>query len=337
MNGANGASRGSLVRAVLAEHVEFVLIIVLSTVALLWISMSGISPGATGPLSDLPSAFLALGLTADLVLLAIVWRRVSARQSWGAAVNDLRGGLLRSERIIGLTLVTFATRWLLLTAVAWKSALPSLHPFCCDESLARLSSRVLGRPAWEFLEPLTRSSLFLHAADLFYYLWFAAFAWVMLVVAWGPYSARRRRFLIGMALTWTVGSLLAIAVSSAGPVYFSRVTGDASSFDLLANRLMDHQLLAAGFQQVLWDNYQGQLHGAIAGIAAFPSLHVAVPAYLALNTRPGSWRRAAWLLTLATWFCSVLLGWHYLVDGPGGILVATAAWVSAGLIQKARS
>jgi hypothetical protein len=175
----------------------------------------------------------------------------------------------------------------------------------------------------------------MHAADLFYYLWFVAFAWVMLVVAWGPYSARRRRFLTGMALTWTLGSLVAIGFSSAGPVYFSRVTGHASSFDVLARRLQDYRLLAAGFQQVLWDNYQGRLHGAIAGIAAFPSLHVAVPAYLALATRRGWWRRAAWVLTLATWFCSILLGWHYLVDGVGGVLVALAAWSVAALIPRA--
>jgi membrane-associated phospholipid phosphatase len=93
----------------------------------------------------------------------------------------------------------------------------------------------------------------------------------------------------------------------------------------------------AGFQQVLWDNYQGHLDSTIAGTAAFPSLHVAVPAHLALATRPGWWRRSAWLLTLVTWFCSVILGWHYLVDGEGGILVAAGAWMGAGLIPKVRS
>jgi membrane-associated phospholipid phosphatase len=97
------------------------------------------------------------------------------------------------------------------------------------------------------------------------------------------------------------------------------------------------QLPAAGFQRLLWDSYQGHLHGATAGIAAFPSLHGAVPAYLARATRPDWWRWPAWLLTLVTWFCSVLLGWHYLVDGTGGILVAVGACLGAGLIPRVRS
>lgn len=97
------------------------------------------------------------------------------------------------------------------------------------------------------------------------------------------------------------------------------------------------QLPAAGFQQVLWDNYPGHRHRAIAGIAAFPSLHGTVPANLARATRPDWWRWPAWLLTLVTWFGSVLLGWHDLVDGAGVILVAVGAWMGAGLIPRVRS
>jgi hypothetical protein len=279
---------------------------------------------------------LAIGLTVDLILLLVTWKRVACKLSWRDAWVELRTGPLQVHRLTGLTVVAFCTRWLLLTAVAWKSALPVLHPFCCDRALAALDEFLVGRPAWELLEPLTRSSLVLHTADRFYYLWFGVFAWVMLTVAWEPYSGRRRRFLVGMALTWTLGSLTALVVSSAGPVYFSHVTGDVSSFDTLAQRLLEQRLLAAGFQQVLWDNYLGHLHGAIAGIAAFPSLHVAVPAYLSLAARTGRWRLAGWLLTVATWFCSVLLGWHYLIDGAGGIIVAALAWHGAMALPGVR-
>jgi membrane-associated phospholipid phosphatase len=62
----------------------------------------------------------------------------------------------------------------------------------------------------------------------------------------------------------------------------------------------------------------------IAGIAAFPSLHVAVPA-LFVCAFP-RWRFVWIPFTAVTLIGSILLGWHYLIDGYAGVALAWASW-----------
>lgn len=313
------------------EHGSFFGVIALSTMALLALDWSHRAPGVAGPLTDLPSTLLALLIGLDLAILRLTVHRVRYSRGWRDSWHELRRGPLRAERLASLVLVTFGMRWLMLTAVSWKTAIPALHPFCCDTALLQADTHLLGKPAWEYLAWFYRSPAAMRLADRFYYAWFVVFAWVVLGVAWRPYSAHRRRFLLAMALLWTIGSLAGVALSSAGPVYYTRVTGHPVSYDIVARQLDGYYLWATQVQQQLWNSLVGNRHVLIAGIAAFPSLHVAVPALLAASARATRWRAAGWLLTVATWFCSVALGWHYLVDGAGGIVIAMLSWQVAGL------
>lgn len=316
------------------EHSSFYGVIVLSTIALLALDWSHRAPDVAQPLTDLPSALLALLLGLDLAILRLTVYRVRYSRSWRESWNDLRRGPLRSERLASLVLVAFGIRWLMLTAVSWKTVIPALHSFCCDTALLQADTRLLGKPAWEYFGWFYRSPVVVRLADRFYYVWFIVFAWVVLAVAWRPYSAHRRRFLLAMALLWTIGSLAGVAWSSAGPVYYARVTGHPISYDAIARRLDGYHLLATQVQQQLWASLVSNRHVLIAGIAAFPSLHVAVPALLTVSARTTRWRVAGWLLTVATWFCSVALGWHYLVDGAGGIAIAMFCWQAGGFARS---
>ena len=90
-------------------------------------------------------------------------------------------------------------------------------------------------------------------------------------------------------------------------------------------------LMATELQARLWAAYQGSDGGWIKGIAAMPSIHVAMPALYALASR-GAWRVLWWGFTALTLVGSVALAWHYAVDGYAGILLAWLMWRVAGWV-----
>jgi len=68
--------------------------------------------------------------------------------------------------------------------------------------------------------------------------------------------------------------------------------------------------------------------GLVAGISAFPSLHVAVSLWIYLTARAIAPRAAPWALAyfLFMWAASVQLGWHYVSDGLAGAAGMMAIW-----------
>ncbi len=327
-------SAWQLVIAGWTEHRMMLLIAAASTIGLMIVDLGGLAPGIVPPFFDVPTAVLAEVLALDMAVIAVFSYRARHHISWAEAYAALKPTLLRPERMLGLALVPLVMRWLMLAAVGWKASIPMLHPFRFDIPLAHLDKWLTGRAAWEWLELLTQSAWIMHALDVSYYAWFVVLGFVMLAVAWAPYGRDRRRFLVAMALLWTLGSLAGVLMSSAGPVYFSRVTGGVSGFDTLAGRVVERAPIAAAMQAILWRYYNHSAGQLVAGISAFPSLHVAVPALFAFAA-PRQWRQAAILLTGLTWLGSVVLGWHYLVDGAGGIALAGACWLLAARLATA--
>ena len=317
-----------------AEHRMMLGITAASTIGLMIVASGAHTSGVLLPSLDLPAVMLAEIPALNMTIIAILVCRARRHASLPEARTVLQRSLFSPDRLLGLALVPVAMLWLMLMAVGWKASIPVLHPFQFDVFLARADQWIVGREAWEWVEPITRSVLVMRALDTAYYAWFVILAFVMLATAWAPYGHQRRRFLVAMAGLWTLGSLIGVLVSSAGPVYFSRVTGRAAGFDTLAGRVTAHAPIAAAMQARLWHYYRSGAGQLVAGISAFPSLHVAVPALFALAARK-YWRLAATLLTALTWLGSVVLGWHYLVDGFGGILLAMTCWFVTGLLTKA--
>jgi len=128
------------------------------------------------------------------------------------------------------------------------------------------------------------------------------------------------RFFGAYFALWIVGGLCAVLAPSLGPVY----THPEWYADLA-------KPTATRLQAQLWTHYQEALahpedYGArvYEGIAAFPSLHVAVVALFAFFLYRVD-RRLGWAMfayTIVVQVGSVLLGWHYAVDGYFGILLA---------------
>jgi hypothetical protein len=194
------------------------------------------------------------------------------------------------------------------------------------------------------LWPLLGNPPAILVVNVLYHLWFFWKVAVVVLVAFAAaHRATNLRFFCAFLLTWIIGgTLLATIFSSVGPCFYAFVYPGADPFALQLDGLrsfnVDVPVFALSVQQMLWD---GQMHperGKLAGISAMPSMHVAT-AYLLTRIAFVHDRRLGYLS--AAGLCvivvgSVLLAWHYLVDGIAGILLAWAAWKVAGILLERR-
>jgi len=135
--------------------------------------------------------------------------------------------------------------------------------------------------------------------------------------------------LCAVVLAFHLTRYIAIAFPSAGPVFYR-----PELFDLTGT--------ASGpMVQMLRDYMAGSLPqtSLLPGSQAFPSLHVGL-AWCALVVMYREWRWTLWLTLpwfVLNWLATVFLGWHYIVDGLGGVAVmAFSLWIS-GVLMRAFS
>lgn len=277
------------------------------------------------PLLDWPSLFILPSLLLGLIPLVVVGIRSRQRIPWTQAWHAARQGPLSWDRLASIGLVLVVVRFTLLNAVTWKAAIPGFGPFRFDVPLADLDRALHGIDPWTALLPLVKSSTVIMAIDYFYAGWFLAFAAFIFWWGWAPWSGRRTRVLISLVSVWAIGSFAASSVSSAGPVYYGAVTGDAIRFHAPYQAFLATPTLAGELQSRLWLAYLGGEGGWIKGIAAFPSIHVAMPALYAVSSL-GLWRLFWWGFTALTILGSVALGWHYVVDGYAAVIGTLIIW-----------
>lgn len=190
-----------------------------------------------------------------------------------------------------------------------KSMISAVIPFWADAPLAasdaalRISPAGLGAAFQPIIVQLGIFYGFWHAVQLGGILW---------VLHWRA-GEEKSRLIIAFMLTWAIGMALAYAFSSAGPIFTGRY---------------DPALAPESMRRVvhfLWTNYEAGTATLGAGISAFPSMHVAIAAWFALVLR----EKKLWLLGLAyasaIFVCSIILGWHYFLDGVAGVAIALAA------------
>jgi len=225
------------------------------------------------------------------------------------------------------------------TFTYFKAAIPLFHPFAWDVQLAAWDAALHGgHAAWEWLQPVIGYPYATAFVTVCYHLWFFV---TYGVLVWQAVSLGRPRlrlqYLLTTLLLWAlVGNLAATLLSSAGPVYFARVTGLPDPFAPLmaylrqANEVVP--VMSLQVQDMLWEAYSGNTTDIGAGISAMPSLHVATSfSYVLVGFAV---RR--WLGIVLAGFAAVILigsvhlGWHYAIDGYVGILCTAAIWFGVG-------
>jgi len=344
---------GSAVDTALRESRGFLAVVVAQVVASGIICTAADRPILAGPL-DAYTTILAAGLVfgAMAFLAALFTRRlmqpssvpipVAYRRAW----QDLRDDLFSTEYVVGVAITLLTTPIAISAFSAAKQAIPILHPFTWDAYLSAWGSRLDGgHPLWQRLQPVLGKPEITAALDWFYHrawtaLLLAAFVWTALLRP----SALRRRFLFSYALLFLiVGTLMALALASAGPPYYGFVSPGndpyASLFVYLRSVDARSPLLSLRGEDALWFAYRHRVEAFGFGVSAMPSMHVASAALMALFGYSFS-RRLGLLLTavaVCTFAASISLGWHYALDGYVGAAIACVIWWIAGLLNRGRA
>jgi membrane-associated phospholipid phosphatase len=222
-----------------------------------------------------------------------------------------------------------------------KGAIAVLAPFRWDLTLSHVDKALhFGHAPYEYLAGLLEYPLVVFGFNFAYNFWFV----VMVAMFFTSAIARRdtllrHQFILSFMLVWVLaGFFVAMGFSSAGPCYFARLgLGDAYKplTDALGLASESYPIWALTTQDMLWNGYTGASTGSI-GISAFPSLHVATAVLFAIyaSRRWGRIGIAFWAFAATILVGSVVLGWHYAVDGYAGALLSVLIWKSAGFWLK---
>jgi hypothetical protein len=251
--------------------------------------------------------------------------------------------VLTFDRLTALLVASVLIPLCLGVYASWKWAIPRLQPFSWDRELHVLDRLLhVGALPWAVLQPVLGFPAVTLLLDRLYALWIPLSAVVLIWQACGSSPFVRARFFLSYVMVYVVlGTVLAIGLSSAGPCFYGRVTGEADPYRPLMSYLWSVDastpLLALKGQEVLWQYYLEQRHVPFLSISAMPSVHVAIAVLFAL----AGWQagRVAGLIlgayALVVLIGSVHLGWHYAVDGYVAALATVVIWVACGAAMRA--
>ena len=221
--------------------------------------------------------------------------------------------------------------------------IPSFRPFGWDRTLAEWDRLLHGGVyPWEWLQPVLGHPYVTTIFNGFYHLWFAA---MFGVVLWQMGSLKRPRlrmqFFLTFVLLWALlGNVVATLMSSAGPVYYGRVTGLPDPFTPLMSYLHAANevapVWALNVQDMLWDSYRENGLAIVGGMTAMPSMHIATCTSFALVAF-GRSRKLGYLFAafaVIVQLGSVHLGWHYAIDGYVGAIGTVLIWLAMGWLLR---
>lgn len=228
-----------------------------------------------------------------------------------------------------------------------KAQIPEIAPFAWDATFAAWDKMLFGgRQPWELLHPIFGNAPAIVLLDFVYAAWvplvFLFWAW-MLASDRIPTSLRRQYWMATM-LSWILlGIVMATWLSSAGPCFLPQLAPDeAPAFAPLNAYLASvHEtwsLASSLTKEHLWDVYAGASTEP-GGISAMPSMHNAqailfmVAAY---RIRPLLGHVMA-VYAVLIFVGSIMLAWHYAVDGMIGGAGAAIVWWACGFICRPRA
>ncbi len=254
-------------------------------------------------------------------------------------VADLRTNWLTMERLAGGCLIALLLPRFMSLFTMWKTLIPVINFFTWDPLFAEWD-RLLhgGTDPWLLLQPVLGSPWISSGINFFYHLWIFLLYGILL---WQAFSVRdprlRMQFFLTFVLIWSLlGNVMATLLSSAGPVYFGRVTGLEDPFQPLVDYLQAANevapIWALQVHDLLWQLHVLGEYNLGTGISAMPSVHVAAAVLFALL----GWRVnrllgvALTLFSVVIMIGSVHLAWHYALDGYVSALLTYGLWRAAG-------
>lgn len=296
----------------------------------------GLSLIAGGLVLLVAACVVSIWLFADLVRL---WRSGYAGSPSRAIADSLFNHILTPGRIANGFHAFIATSFFAVGFTAMKSNIPRVNPFSWDEAFMAMDRALhFGVLPHEILAPLFQHPLVTLGVNFIYNSWFLMLTGFYL---WQGFrdrdTALRQQFFISYFLCWAIGTnLLGTIFASAGPCFYGRLVPGPDPYAGLMTYLgqvnASYPVWALNAQEKLWESYVSS-KGAISGISAMPSMHVGTTVIFFLCARASGKRWLTWLTGLFLVMIpigSVVLAWHYAVDGYAGALIALACWWLAG-------
>jgi hypothetical protein len=252
--------------------------------------------------------------------------------------------ILTRERVLGAILVMLLIEPVQITFQALKQAIGHVVGFPWDPWLHEADLLLHRTEPWRMYARVLPDWSWIRAIDVLYVTWLLLFLLFLFWASWSHRRLLRQQALIAFLLLTTIGATLgAWTGASAGPCYYSFVTPHSSPgpYDELLLRLDSFGsngtgLIARQAQNWLWGVHVDDQTANYSGVSAMPSLHVGMAVLFALV----AWERYMPLGIVMTAYAamiqlgSVLLGWHYAVDGYVGALLAVACWMGARQVLR---
>jgi hypothetical protein len=253
------------------------------------------------------------------------------------------------QSLAGFIIILFLLVLFVPTFASIKQVIPLINNFCWDQNFMQLDFFLhFNRHPWVIFESVLNREYILRKIDSLYMLWFLILLFFILWMAWTSDRKLRFQFFISSLLIWIIlGSLLGTIFSSAGPCYYSKVVevGEAANpYQPMLSKLFSYHeskpLWAVHNQIGVWDAKTSNKWLPFGGISAMPSIHVAMAIIFMIT----GWRANKLLGVLLTLYAliiqigSIVLAWHYAIDGYFSIISAILIWTVVGkLIEKRNS
>lgn len=232
-------------------------------------------------------------------------------KAWRGKVSEL---YFRWRTLIEIVRVLVLLKITLMIYCNIKQAIPFINPGIHDSTLQQIDRylhfgvnpniaavTLFGAPVVAFL------------FDKLYVLWYLLKPLVLAYFAMTPDRKAHVSFYTAYFAMWIFGGLLSVALPSLGPVYthpewFTNL--NAAIAGKLQTQLMTHYEAALAHPE----KYKVFIY---EGVAAFPSLHVGIAAIFAFFVFQVNRGIGAFFIAYAVivQIGSVLLGWHYAIDG----------------------
>jgi len=289
-----------------------------------------------------------------LPLLAIgfvIARLVRRDPTFGHTLRWFRTHVINTDTVTRFGIAAASFPLFMACFLYWKMKIPLFQPFIWDRTFAQWDAVLLGGyQAWELVFPYLSSDGAIRFVDIVYAGWgpLCAGFWLVIFASNGIDRATRDQYLLSTLVAWLlIGLVSATVLSSAGPAFYEKLTGDGALYGALVAHLHAFNgpeplpegtlpnLSAPFFQNMLWDLYQ-QKYPGVGGISAMPSMHNAQALLFLLValrlSRPIAWAMGVFVVII--FVGSVLLAWHYMIDGLVAFALAGAVWIGCGAILR---
>lgn len=278
-------------------------------------------------------AFFVISVLKEKSLMAVV-RATHQKTSDFVASDTIQDGLS----------LWLAIAPLMIFFCIWKSLIPQVAFLQWDQLFAHVDFVLHGRRyPHEWLLPFVQRW---NLERFFEYIYMAWFFLLFAINTYAMFFDRKgygwRQYLWSYVITWIIGgAVLATVFYSVGPVFYGEfypglANPYAGLLDWLSNVANGQPAFSLTAANFLYETSYDDLHPDINGISAMPSMHVAITWLMTLYAFKV--RRIFGVIMLAytalLLIASIVLGWHYAIDGYAGILMTSLVWFVVGRNHK---